>query len=242
MKKIIAFIVSILLCNTLAAQVESEKLRYDIRFGLIKGGEAVYQTSMTNENNIKEVHAVLHGYTTGFAKILYGVDDCFESFISLENFLPNKSIKILKEQNFRYEEEVTFDQNGEVAVSNNSGNLTIKNGICDVSSLMFHLRFSGKLDGLKLNQVIEIPFWDTNEWYMLKLKFTGVEIINTHQGKKECLRLEPQEIAGRFFDKKNPMNIWVTNDSIKLPVLMELNFTIGSVKCVLTRCFSARWQ
>jgi hypothetical protein len=234
MTKIIAFIVSILLCNTLAAQVESEKLRYEIRFGLIKGGEAVYQTSITNGNKIKEVHAVLHGYTTGFAKILYGVDDCFESFISLENFLPNKSIKILKEQNFRYEEEVTFDQNGEVAISNNSGSQAIKNGICDVSSLMFHLRFSGKLDGLKLNQVIEIPFWDTNEWYMLKLKYTGIEKINTHLGKKECLRLEPQEIAGRFFNKKNPMNLWVTTDSLKLPVLLELNFTFGSVKCVLT--------
>jgi hypothetical protein len=227
-------IVSILLCKTLFAQVHSENLYFDIRFGFIKGGEAVYQTTTIKENNKEVVHAVLHGYTTGFAKMVYGVDDCFESFISKDSWLPNKAIKILKEQNFRYDEEVTFDQNNEAAFSNNSGRQHIKSGICDVSSIMFHLQHSGKLDNLKINQLIEIPFWDTNEWYMLKLKFTGVEEVNTHLGKKDCIRLEPLEIAGRFFNKKNPMNIWIINDSTKLPVLMELNFTIGSVKCVLT--------
>jgi hypothetical protein len=100
---------------------------------------------------------------------------------------------------------------------------------------MFHLRHSGKLDNLRLNQLIEIPFWDTNEWYMLKLKYTGIEIINSDIGKIECLRIEPQQIAGRFFNKKNPINIWVSNDHRKLPVLMELNFTIGSVKCELKK-------
>jgi len=234
----IAFIVSLFLCNTLFAQVHSEKLLFEIRFGFIKGGEAVYETNETGENNGEEIHAVFHAYTTGFANKIYAVDDCFESFFSKNTLLPYKSIKILKEQKFRLEEEVKFDQEKEIAFVNKSGFQEIKRGICDVSSLMYHLRFSGKLDHLKINQVIEIPFWDTGEWYMLKLKYTGIEKINTLLGKKECLRLEPQEVAGRFFNKKNPMNIWVTNDSDKFPVFMELNFTIGSVKCELKNTIS----
>jgi hypothetical protein len=206
---------------------------YDIRFGIIKGGEAVYQTNETPENNSKEIHAELHGFTTGFAKKLYAVDDYFESFISKDQLLPTKSLKKLKEQNFQFNEEVTYNQDKEVAFSKNSGWHVVKCGICDVSAIMFHLRYSGKLNHLKLFQIIEIPFWDTNEWYILKFKYTGIEKINTCLGKKECIRLEPQEIAGRFFNKSNPMNIWITSDSIKLPVLIELNFTIGSVKCEL---------
>lgn len=228
-------IVFLFLCNTLVAQVQSEKFMYELRFGFIKGGEASYQIINTGEKNNEEIHAMLRGYTTGFANRLYAVDDCFESFIDREQFLPSKSFKELKEQNFRFYEEVTFDQNNSVAFSEKSGWHEVKSGICDVSSIMLHLRYSGKLDDLSLNQVVEIPFWDTDEWYMLKLKYTGIERMTTCMGKKECIRLEPQEIAGRFFNKKNPMNIWVTNDSNKWPVLIELNFTIGSVKCVLKK-------
>jgi hypothetical protein len=228
-----AFIVFLLFCNTLVAQVHNERLMYDLRFGFIKGGEAVYQIKESIENDTDNVHAILHGYTTGFAQALYDVDDSFESYISSVQYLPSKSLKKLKEQNYRFNEEVTFDQEKEIAFSKNSGWQEVKCGICDISSIIYYLRFSGKLDHLSINQVIEIPFWDTNEWYMLKFKFTGIEILNTMLGKKECIRLEPQEIAGRFFNKKNPMNIWITNDSNKWPVLMELNFTIGSVKCIL---------
>jgi hypothetical protein len=227
------FILTLVFCSLIVKQLRAEKLMYDIRFGFIKGGEAVYQTKETPGNDKEEVHAELHGYTTGFAKKIYGVDDYFESFINKGNYLPTKSFKKLKEQNFRLNEEVTFDQAEGVAFSKKSGALNIKRGICDVSSIMYHLQNSGRLDHLKKNQVIEIPFWDTGEWYILSLKYTGLEKISTYLGKKECLRLEPQKIAGRFFNKRNPMNIWITNDSRKLPVLMELNFTIGSVKCEL---------
>jgi hypothetical protein len=237
MKKMnkIAIILLLLLFYFPGAGANSEKFIYEIRFGFIKGGEAFYQTTETHEDNSNVIHAKLQGKTTGFANILYAVDDCFESYINKENLLPNKSFKILKEQKFRFSEEVTFNQEEEVAFSKNSGWHDVKSGICDVSSIMYNLRFSGKLDHLKLNQVIEVPFWDTDEWYILKLKYTGTEKLNTSLGKKECLRLEPQKIAGRFFNKKNPMNIWVTNDLNKYPVLMELNFTIGSVKCELKK-------
>jgi hypothetical protein len=230
----LAIIVVFLFCNELLAQNNHEKLVFELRFGFIKGGEAVYQISETAGDNGNEIHAILHGYTTGLANKLYAVDDRFESFISKEHLLPSRALKQLKEQSFRFDEEVTFNHNEEMAFSNNSGWRPIKSGICDVSSLMYHLRYSGKLDQLNLNQIIEIPFWDTDEWYMLKLKYTGIEKIKSPFGTIACLRLEPQEIAGRFFNKKNPINIWVSNDVRRLPVLMELNFTIGSVKCELT--------
>ena len=229
-----ALILSILFSNALVAQVHTEKLQFEIRFGLINGGEAVYETTETNENKSNEIHAMLRVYTTGLINKIYEVDDCFESTFTKDQLLPNRSMKVLKEQKYRFEEEVEFDQEKEVALINQSGSQNIKRGICDVTSLMAHLRFSGKLDHLSQNQLIEIPFWDTAEWYLLKIKYTGIETIQTPFGETACLRLEPQEVSGRFFNKKNPMNIWVSNDERKLPLRMELNFTIGSVKCELT--------
>jgi hypothetical protein len=232
MRKLVT-IATLLICNSLFAQVCPEKLSFELRFGFIKGGEVIYQTDTVCSNNQKEIHAYLHGYTTGFAKALYGVDDQYESYINADSLLPTVSYKNLHEKDFHLKEEVTYNHNEGVAISKKSGKHNVKKGICDISSLMCNIRFTGKLDNLKPSQVIEVPFWDTDEWYMLKLKYTGTEKVNTYMGMVDCIRLEPQEIAGRFFNKHNPMNIWVTNDTKKLPVLMELNFTIGSVKCKL---------
>jgi len=234
MKRVI-FMLSLLLCNTLFAQVDAEMLSFELKFGFLKGGEVVYQTRLTATDDRKEIHAFLHGYTTGFAKTLYGVDDQYESYINAENLLPNKSFKKLHEKDFRLLEEVTYNQDEGTATCKRSGKHTVEKGICDISSLMYNIRYSGKLDHLIPSQVIDIPFWDTNEWYILKLKYAGTEKIETCLGEVDCMRLEPQGITGRFFKKTNPMNVWVTNDSKKLPVLMELNFTIGSVKCQLKK-------
>jgi len=231
--RIFGVIFSLLFCNSLIAQHYPEKLFFELHFGFIKGGEAVYQTNLIDVDNQEEIHSELHIYTIGFAKKLYAVDDSFESFIGKDSLLPHKSLKKLKEKNFFLDEDVTYYQEDKNVYSKNIGWKTVNAGICDVSSLINHLRFSGKLDNLRINQIIATPFWDTNEWYMLKLKYTGTEKINSKMGKIECLRLEPQEIAGRFFNKRNPMNIWVSNDSLRLPIKMELNFSIGSVKCDL---------
>jgi len=235
MLKLIYTIAGLLMFGLLQGQNTHEKFTFELRFGWIKGGEATYQTKDTLINKHHELHAELHGYTTGFAQMLYSVNDQFESILSYDELLPYFSTKNLMEQNYRYTEKVEFDHENGKAVSNRSGTHFVDNGICDISSLMYNLRFSGRLDHLNPNEIIEIPFWDTNEWYILKLKYTGIEKVKTRLGYFECIRLEPQQVSGRFFNKNNPVNIWITNDSIKLPVLMELNFSIGSVKCELVK-------
>ncbi|MCF8357363.1 MAG: DUF3108 domain-containing protein [Prolixibacteraceae bacterium] len=215
------------------AQPRYEKLLFDLHFGFVKGGEAVFLIKDTVVGNNGEIHAVLHGYTTGLADWFYSVNDRFESIICEENDLPKKSLKQLKEQKYRFYNEVTFDHEAEKAYSKVSGWHDVESGICDLSSLLYHLRFSGKLEGLLLGQIIEIPFWDTDEWYTLELKYTGLDKVQTPMGHVECIRLEPQHVSGRFFNRRNPMNVWITNDHQKVPVLMELNFSIGTVRCIL---------
>lgn len=215
------------------AQTPNERFEFELRFGIFKGGEAHFILTDTIIDNEKSLYAMLHSHTTGFTDILYSVNDKFESIIDRHKLIPLQSTKNLTEQNYKFENKVTFNQDSKTAISQKSGIHYVDENICDVSSLMCYVRHSDLLQNIHKNQIIEIPFWDTDEWYYLKFKFTGNEKIKTKLGTFECIRLEPMEVAGRFFNKKNPMNIWLTNDSRKLPVLMELNFTIGSVKCEL---------
>jgi len=45
--KRVSLIAALLFCNSVFAQEPNEKLLFELRFGFIKGGEAVFQTKET---------------------------------------------------------------------------------------------------------------------------------------------------------------------------------------------------
>lgn len=232
-KKNIVLII-VLFCGVeLFGQFQHEKLNYDLKFGFIKGGEANFITSDTLIGNDERVYIKLHGFTVGLANVLYDVNNEYESFVDNTTFLPSKTNKNLHEQNYRFNNEVWFNAESDSAFSQKSGWHKVGDGICDVVSMMYHLRFSGKLDGLKEDQIIKLPFWDTDNWYFLEMRYMGIESVRTKTGTLQCIRIEPIMKPTKLFDKGNPINIWFTDDDLKLPVLMELNFRIGSVKVEL---------
>lgn len=231
--KLIILFFTLLYNLQLFAQFKNEYLSYDLKFGFLKGGEANFTACDTIINNNYRFYIKLHGFTLGLADLLYDVDNKYESFVNSVDFLPYKINKNLHEQNYRFYDEVKFYNESDSAYSLKLGWQKVESGMCDVVSMMYHLRFSGKLDGLKINDIISIPFWDTNNWYVLKMQFKGVESIKTNRGRQQCLRIEPLMKPSKLFHEGNPINIWFTNDYSKIPVLMELNFKVGSVKCEL---------
>lgn len=233
MKKLILILTILLICISSFAQYQYKELNYDLKFGFIKGGEANFTTRDTLIDNNYKLHIKLHGYTVGLANALYGVNNEYESFVDSVAFLPTKTNKNLHEQNYRFYNEVWFNSDSDSAYSKKSGWHKVENGICDVVSMMYHLRFSGKLDSLKMDEIISLPFWDTDNWYPLEMKYKGLESVKTKTGTYMCMRIEPILNPTKLFHKGNPINIWFTNDDQKLPVLMELNFKVGSVKCEL---------
>jgi len=215
------------------SQNSHESLKFDIKFGIIKGGEVFFNLTDTTYNNKDALNAELYGYTTGFAHMLYKVNDSFKSVINKSNLYPIKSTKTISEKNYTFYNEVKYYHQRDSAYSNETGWHKIMPGVCDISALFYNLRYSGILDTLKKDDIINLPFWDTGEWYLVEMRYGGTETIKTNFGKKECMILKPLNIDGKFFNKKDPMVVWLTNDELRLPVLLKMNFNIGSVKCEL---------
>lgn len=210
-----------------------ESLKFDVKFGFVKGGEVYFNLTDSTYQNNEVLNAELYGYTTGFAHMLYKVNDSFESIINKESKYPIKSTKKISEQSYRFHNEVYYYHQRDSAYSNETGWHNIMPGVCDVSALFYSLRYSGILDTLKKGDIIDLPFWDTGEWYIVEMEYGGTETIKTNFGKKECMVLKPLNIEGKFFNKKDPMVVWLTNDERRLPVLLKMNFNIGSIKCEL---------
>ena len=64
----------------------------------------------------------------------------------------------------------------------------------------------------------------------MNLKFIGREIVESKKGKFRCLKLRPMLQEGRVFKDEEDMTIWISDDKNKIPVRVQTNILIGSIK------------
>ena len=71
--------------------------------------------------------------------------------------------------------------------------------------------------------------------YPLYIRYLGKENIRTHDGKQQykCIKFSVLLVEGTIFKGGEDMNIWVTDDENKIPVLVESKILVGSVKAYL---------
>ena len=68
---------------------------------------------------------------------------------------------------------------------------------------------------------------------MNNFKFLGKEILETKFGDVECLKFRPYVQSGRVFKEQESVNLWISNDKNKLPVRLQADLAVGSIKCDL---------
>jgi hypothetical protein len=52
-------------------------------------------------------------------------------------------------------------------------------------------------------------------------------------GFYKTLQFSPQAVAGAVFNENTQMNVWVSDDRNRIPLLIESPISVGSVKIVL---------
>ena len=71
--------------------------------------------------------------------------------------------------------------------------------------------------------------------YPLKVKYKGTENDTKIKGmgRYRTHKFTPELIAGDVFKEGDEMNVYVSNDKNKIPLLIESPVSVGSVKVVL---------
>ena len=104
----------------------------------------------------------------------------------------------------------------------------------DIISMVYWAR---NLDyaSMRTGQEFPITIMMDRDIYDLKVKYLGKEeaTIVKGVGSFKTRRFTPQLIAGDVFKEGDEMQIYVTDDENKLPVLIESPVIVGSVKAVL---------
>ena len=79
-----------------------------------------------------------------------------------------------------------------------------------------------------------VPNHDNGKNYPMEVKVHGRETVTVDAGTFDCLVLEPVVLGEALFNQKGRLRVWVTDDEVKMPVLMKSKVLVGAIAAVLT--------
>ena len=215
-----------------------EKLEYKLNYGFLN---ASYASLTLNEEILdgeKVFRATSVGRTTGLARLFFKVEDIYESYFDINKTLPLRFIRKIDEGGYTKNTIIDFDLVNQKAYVNDikngeKSNHKIKKNTQDLISTFYYLRNYFSLDEIKINESFRVNIFFDKENYDFNLKFLGIEVLDTKFGQIECLKFIPIVQKGRVFNEEESITLWVSNDLNKVPIRIQADIAVGSIKCDL---------
>jgi hypothetical protein len=207
-------------------------LVYKLHYGFINGGNATLTVDEKIFDNKKVFYAKAYAKTTGLTNTLFPVEDSYESYFDKKTGLPYKAVRNISEGGYKYYSEDFFIHSDTLVVSKKHGRKKIPINTLDMVSSLYYLR-NINTDTLIKGDVVYFTTWFADEVFPFYLRYKGKEIVTTKFGKIKCLRFDPVVEPGRIFESEDDMSFWITDDENLVPVLIEFDLIVGSVKCEL---------
>jgi hypothetical protein len=222
-----------------------EVLKYKAYYDALITGEVVAGTaSFEVKNEAKTIgdrpvyHIAVDAKTKGAFNWFYKVSDQYETYVDESTLAPWLFIRRINEGGYIINQDVTFNQNKNVAYfvdNKKSTKSTIATPayIQDILSAIYYCR-SYDVSQMAANDEFKVKFMLDDTIYSTKVVYMGKETIKTGMGKIRCIKLKPQVLTGNVFKDPYPVTLWVTDDKNKIPVLAESAIIVGKVKLELT--------
>lgn len=178
--------------------------------------------------------------TNSFFDRIFKVRDKITSIIDIENFVSLKFEKILNEGSYKQhrihlyypEMNITYYlKYSRKSKEFKEKRIEIPDKTQDILSAFYWTRTQDFTVGDSL--FINVTVDGVNA--VTKVVVHRLETIDTIFGEKECLVIEPVLTQEGIFKQTGKILIWLTNDSFKIPVLVESKVVFGSFKAILEK-------
>lgn len=207
---------------------KGEKLKYIMHYGLINGGQASLELQQTNHKGKTVYYAKATGRTTGITDFIYNVYDVFESYFDTVTLLPITAIRNVKEgPRYKDYNEVNFFHKNAYLVSQKSGKKEMMMPVFDFVSAFYNMR-KNKFEKLVKDTIITFQTYFEDDFYTLKIIYKGIKNIKTRLGYFDCHKFNPIVEAGRVFDTKEDVTIYISNDKNLVPIQVKMDILVGS--------------
>ena len=214
------------------------KIYYNWGVMWIPAGEVIFKV----EDNDNLFHITATGRTYSTYEWFFKVRDKYEVFVDKETLLPVTSIRNVREGGYKLYDKIEFDQaqnkltslRGKTKEKATLRAFDVEACIHDVLSIVYHAR-NIQFDNYAKGDEFPIKIFMDKEIWPLKVKYEGKQKGKKIKGRGRfnTVKFSPEVIVGDVFTEDAKMNIWVTDDANKIPLLIESPVSVGSIKVVL---------
>ncbi len=209
---------------------QGEILQFRIHYGIIDAGEATLEVKeeLKNFGGRPCYHFVGSGKSVGAFNWFFKVRDRYESVVDKEAMVPWLFIRRVNEGGYIINQNVSFNHYTDSAKSEKA-TIAIPDNTQDLISSFYYAR-TLDFTNAKEGDIFEITAYLDDAIFPMNVKFIGREVIESKKGKFRCVKLRPMLQEGRVFKDQEDMTIWVSDDKNKIPVRVQTNILVGSIK------------
>ena len=214
---------------------------YNWGFIWINAGEVEFTVTSKKYQGQEVYH--LYSYGTSFKSYdwIFKIRQKYQSYVDPVTLMPLWYERDVTEGTYTAFEEYKFDYknseiNAYVQKRTNPGvteTIPLPTCLFDVLTAIYYFR-SMDASNLSIGQKLPIKMILDRKLYNLYIRYLGKEEVTTRNKKKyNCLKFSIQMVEGSVFKGGEDATVWVTDDANKVPVLVEAQILVGSVKAVL---------
>lgn len=207
-----------------------ELLKFRIHYGFLDAGEATIEVKneLMNIGGRSCYHFVGIGRSVGAFDWFFKVRDRYESVVDQQAMVPWLFIRRISEGGYTKNQNVSFNHYTDSATSEKA-TIAVPDNTQDLISSFFYARtidFSNAKEG----DVFPITGYLDDAVFPMNLKFLGREKVKSKKGTFRCLKFRPMLVEGRVFKDEEDMTVWISDDKNKIPVRVQTNILVGSIK------------
>jgi hypothetical protein len=209
-----------------------EEISYTVFYSVsgiyVTAGDATFSNRLEKLNGRSVYHVMGTGKSNSSYDWIYKVRDRYESFIDTLTMQPLKFIRDVHEGKNKKYENISFNRSANTAITD-SGVYKVPSCIQDVLSTIYYSR---NIEFSKYKEGDKIPFtmFLENEVHSLYLRYLGKEEVKTRYGKFNAIKFKPLLVEGTIFSGGEKMTVWVSDDANHIPVRIESEILIGTIK------------
>jgi hypothetical protein len=207
-----------------------EKLTFEVKYGFISAGTAEMEVARLVEYQERPCYQIVtRARSNSFFSSFYKVEDRVESIMDATGLFSWRFEKNLREGSYRSDRQYDFDQvNHSVVYKGDT--IEVEPFVQDALSTLYYVR----TQPLEVGKSVYLHNFIDGKKINLEARVLKKETITTDAGTFDCLVVEPITQSVGLFKHEGRLRVWLTDDRLRMPVLMKSKVIVGSIAVELT--------